>query len=111
MNKHFKLNSHQLPTALKYFITNNSHINITLKGLGCSTILRRKLKQTLSRRLHRTQYSVVNCTPNNTRGLKPQYNFAHTLFLSYKKHLTGNQLPLIGKSPSLYLNDIKPLRY
>lgn len=44
-------------------------------------------------------------------GVKHTHNFTHKLFPFYKKHLTGNQIPLVGKSPSLYLNDIKPLRY
>ena len=69
-----------------------------------------RIKRTLTKRFSRLRH-VVKRNSGQRRGTKLYSNFQHLSFLSYKKHLVGSTIPLVGKAPSMHLNDTKPLRY
>lgn len=79
-----------------------------------STFVRRlpksRLKHNLTRKFSHLRY-ITKRNSSKRQVDNPSSNFQHLAFPFYKKHLVGSTLPLVGKAPSLHLNDIKSLRY
>ena len=97
--------------SIKYFVTNNPQTTKPFYKfvLAQSTNKHRFKKITTSH--------LMNFSKNKTKDYGVQKmnssskNFIHKFFLFHKKYFNKDSIALVGQTPSLYLNDLKPMKY
>ena len=97
--------------SIKYFVTNNPQTTKPFYKfvLAQSTNKHRFKKITTSH--------LMNFNKNKTKDYGVQKmnssskNFIHKFFLFHKKYFNKDSIALVGQTPSLYLNDLKPMKY
>ena len=97
--------------SIKYFVTNNPQTTKPFYKfvLAQSTNKNRFKKITTSH--------LMNFNKNKTKDYGVQKmnssskNFIHKFFLFHKKYFNKDSIALVGQTPSLYLNDLKPMKY
>ena len=99
-------------SAVKYFVTNNPQ---TAKPFYKFVLAQNTNKYKFKKI---TISHLVNFNKNSYKDRDSTYkvnpsstNFIHKFFLFSKKYFNNDSIALIGQTPSLYLNDLKPMKY
>ena len=110
--KYYKYRHHEVNSSVKYFVTNNPQMaKFIYKFISPQKTPNSRLKKKITSNLLsivkvRTRERTVNSSFGATTNL-----FTHKHFFNSQKHFNNNNIPLIGQTPSYYLNDLKPVKH
>ena len=97
--------------SIKYFVTNNPQTTKPFyKFVLAQSTNKHRFKKIATSHL-------MNFNKNKTKDYGVQKmnssskNFIHKFFLFHKKYFNKDSIALVGQTPSLYLNDLKPMKY
>jgi hypothetical protein len=99
-------------SAVKYFVTNNPQTTKPFYKFALTQSTGKyKFKKITTSHLVNFNKNKVKDRGDLIKTNPLRTNFIHKFFLFRKKYFNGDSIALVGQTPSLYLNDLKPMKY